>query len=154
MYSCRAVLNTHLQQIRTWIRNNKRKLLGQEENGQPQPEYLELQEYKAEVHVKRARSARDIFIAEHPEVRVTAEQTARAEGITTRSEITMRVNLAYTEAIKNAPNWVEYEARSNAEKLAKATERQTLKDYREAVKSTPSATGPGRAKYVTIAIHS
>lgn len=142
----------HLQQVRVWIRNHKNALLGDDHGRNssegPGPAYIELQEYKAEAHVGRARSARDIFIAEHPDIRKQAEQASRDEGFTTRSDITTRVNTAYTEAIKTSTDWADYEARSLQEKSNKAAERQALKNVREGVRADSPDGSPGRDKCV------
>ncbi|KAJ3518305.1 hypothetical protein NM688_g9456 [Phlebia brevispora] len=111
-----------------WIQNHKSEILRRAEHQASLPAYLDLQDYKPDVEVKRARSARDIYVGEHPEIRENATKEARDSGISTRSELQSSINAAYSAAIAVDPDWQRYIDRSQEEKTTRAAERAKIRE--------------------------
>ncbi|KAK7677489.1 hypothetical protein QCA50_019495 [Cerrena zonata] len=137
-------------QIVKWIQNHRDRLTN---GAQQKPQYLKLQSLKDDMSrlSSRAKSVRDLFVSDHPEIRKQAMTTALAEGITLQKDITSRINKAYSDAIKNAEDLEKYKRLSEEDKLRKAVER---KDREEAstetglVSSSHNRLGVDRSKII------
>ena len=96
------------------------------------PGFLKLRPFRDNVSAStsRAKSSRDLFITDHPEIRKQITEAARAEGITDPHEITRRVNNSYSEAYKNVSDdeRLKYQHLSEEDKLRKAAEREKTRD--------------------------
>ncbi|GJE96004.1 hypothetical protein PsYK624_121970 [Phanerochaete sordida] len=133
------------KQCVTWIKNHRKIVLMGATGGTGAPEFIRLDEYKPEAHVGRARSARDIYISDHPEIGRAIRSSAAAEGLS-KAQLCAKVNDAYTEALKADPARADYERRSNDEKAQKAAERATMKEKREAEQADQPSDSAGRTK--------
>lgn len=103
----------------------------------------------------RAKSARDLFISDHPEIRQEATLAAHANGITNTKDITGRINKAYTEAIRMADDFNKYQRLSEEDKLRKAAERKDQEEAAggaEPVSGLSSHNGTDRSKYVLFSV--
>lgn len=97
----------------------------------------------------RAKSARDLFIIDHPEIREQVVHAAHAEGVTDHNEITRRINNAHSEVYKIVPDEerLKYQRLSEEDRLHKAAERENV---REAIaqEDPPVTSQKDRAVYV------
>ena len=119
----------------------------------PQPsKLLELQEYKAELHVPRAKSPRDFFRNAHPEIGREVSARLAGEGIVDKAAICKAVNEAYTKAFDEHPERLTFIQRSDDDKALKRAERMKLKEARDEVLSAldedENASSEKRRKYV------
>ena len=74
----------------------------------------------------RAKSARDLYVAEHPEITETTNAKLKADGISALGDVMMAHNKARSEAIAAAKadgSYAAYEERARQLKEAAATDR-------------------------------
>ncbi len=74
----------------------------------------------------RAKSARDLFVADHPEINLQTRDKLKADGVTAPKELQTAVNDAYTKAIDTAKadgSFATYEAAARADKETTAAAR-------------------------------
>ena len=140
------------------MENNWAKLV-KGRDSQPTPTNL-LAAPEPPAPVVRAKSARDLFIAAHPEIRDATRQRVHAEGVIRQSDVVGAINKAYTAAIQEAKKkgaFSAFEAEAQAAKLAAADKRRAdPQPSSSASKLTAASSAEGspaeaRVEYVTVA---
>lgn len=136
------------QQIVKWIQNHKDKLSG---GAHPRPAYLKLKSFvdnNPPSSSTRAKSARDLFISDNPNIRQQTKDACILEGITDKTAITRRVNDAYTEAIGRLSSAEReiYEKRSQEDKARCAAERGKEREAAADVSDAPTLSRPHKRR--------
>lgn len=136
--------NLSIKQCSKWVQNHYKKYLQPEDSI---PKIYHIQSAKDISNVPRAKSARDLFIADHPEIQTQVNAEMTAQGITNKSELRARINRAYTDAMALCNNIDNYHERAAENKAQRAAERQNEKEKQDIGFAPSSGSEIGRKRF-------